>query len=160
MKSLIYCCIWYKIISRPHEVTFILLHLIQNLFQGHMKSLLYCCIWYKIYFKATWIHSYTAASATTLIQGHMKSLLYCCIRYNINSRPHEISSTLLNLQVQMFIRLFTNIRSKILETSCLLYYIMGWVGERGGRGCIWTATCLGEAFHCLKSYVYFNLVDW
>ena len=136
MKSLLHCCIWYNIVSRPHEVIIILLHLVQHcfkatsshyytaasgttLFQGHIKSLLHCCIWYNIVsrpheviiillhlvqhcFKATSSHYYTAASGTTLFQGHIKSLLHCCIWYNIVSRQHEVIITLLHLVQHCF----------------------------------------------------------
>ena len=91
MLSLLSCCIWYNIISRPHEVIVILQHLGQHCF-WHMKSLLHCSIWYNIVsrsheviiiqlhlvqhcFKVIWSPCYTVAPDTTLMQGYMKSLL-------------------------------------------------------------------------------------
>ena len=136
MESLLHCCIWYNIVSRPNGVIVTLLHLVQHcfkakwshcytaassttLFQGQMESLLHCCIWYNIVsrpngvivtllhlvqhcFKAKWSHCYTAASGTTLFQGQMESLLHCCIWYNIVSRPNGVIVTLLHLVQHCF----------------------------------------------------------
>ena len=100
MKSLLY----FKAVSsttlyqhaRQHEVTVILLHLIQHFFKA-TGSHWYTAVLIQHYFKAKWSQCYTAAPDTTLIQGHMKSLLYCCIWYKFIPRPHEVTVILLHL---------------------------------------------------------------